>query len=79
VEHSGTLKSGHYVAFVRGPPAQSQTGLKNDAGSIDNGASSWYYISDSHVHQTTLDAVLQSEAYLVFYERVDTIGVSHDM
>ncbi|CAM6121454.1 unnamed protein product [Calypogeia fissa] len=73
VEHSGTLKSGHYVAFVRGPPAQNP---RNDTETTSGGASSWYYISDSHVHQTNLDAVLQSEAYLVFYERIDTAGVS---
>ncbi|XP_024521247.1 ubiquitin carboxyl-terminal hydrolase 1 [Selaginella moellendorffii] len=58
VEHSGTMKGGHYVAFVRG-------------GSAGDGKENfWYYISDSDVRRTTLDQVLRSEAYLLFYERV---------
>ncbi|EFJ07908.1 hypothetical protein SELMODRAFT_2225, partial [Selaginella moellendorffii] len=55
VEHSGTMKGGHYVAFVRG-------------GSAGDGKENfWYYISDSDVRRTTLDQVLRSEAYLLFY------------
>ncbi|BBN17728.1 ubiquitin carboxyl-terminal hydrolase 16/45 [Marchantia polymorpha subsp. ruderalis] len=65
VEHTGTLKGGHYVAYVRGPPAPTAPGLKHDP----TGESSWYHISDSYVRQTSLDAVLKSEAYLLFYER----------
>ncbi|KAL3679028.1 hypothetical protein R1sor_021984 [Riccia sorocarpa] len=64
VEHSGTLKGGHYVAYVRGPQAPMHEFNGNGAPE-----SAWYHISDSYVRQTSLDAVLKSEAYLLFYER----------
>ncbi|KAL2613811.1 hypothetical protein R1flu_025503 [Riccia fluitans] len=65
VEHSGTLKGGHYVASVRGP----QAATTDDSNGSASPESTWYHISDSYVRQTSLDAVLKSEAYLLFYER----------
>lgn len=68
VEHSGTMRGGHYVAYVRGPAIDGDTGSEGSSGS-SKGSPTWYYISDSHVRQTSLDSVLQCEAYLLFYER----------
>lgn len=65
VEHSGTMRGGHYVAYVKG----SVNYEESEADDSPKGASTWYYISDSHVRKTSLEAVLQSEAYLLFYER----------
>ena len=31
----------------------------------------WYYISDTHVSEVSEDKVLRSQAYLLFYERVE--------
>ena len=62
VEHSGTMRGGHYVAYVKG--------CKMEGKDWSEGAiSTWYYISDSHVREPCLESVLQSEAYLLFYER----------
>ena len=58
VEHSGTMRGGHYVAYVRG----GQKGKE----------SVWYNISDAHVRQVSLDKVMHSEAYILFYERILT-------
>lgn len=55
VEHSGTMRGGHYVAYVR--------------GSKDYGDCVWYHTSDSYVHQASLEEVLRCEAYILFYER----------
>lgn len=52
VEHLGTMRGGHYVAYVRG----SKDGV-------------WYHASDAYVRQTSLEEVLRSEAYILFYER----------
>lgn len=30
----------------------------------------WYYVSDSHVRETTESEVLNAQAYLLFYERI---------
>ncbi|KAI4342581.1 hypothetical protein MLD38_027193 [Melastoma candidum] len=59
VEHSGVMRGGHYVAYVRG-------GRREKA---DN-ASVWYYASDTHIREVTLQEVLRSDAYILFYELV---------
>ena len=64
VEHLGSMRGGHYVAYVRGERAhvQKQTPEKQDIA--------WFYASDAQVKEVPLPEVLQSEAYLLFYERV---------
>lgn len=65
VEHSGTMRGGHYVAYVMGPANDEEY----EADSSSREVSTWYYISDSQVRKTSLESVLRSEAYLLFYER----------
>ncbi|KAI5061326.1 hypothetical protein GOP47_0023831 [Adiantum capillus-veneris] len=60
VEHGGTMRGGHYVAYVRGPNSDEMSDTKDHA---------WYHISDSIVSKCTLQDVLGREAYLLFYER----------
>jgi ubiquitin C-terminal hydrolase len=57
------MRGGHYIAYVRGP-CQENSADKD----------SWYYISDSSVRKATLEAVLNSEAYLLFYEKCKING-----
>lgn len=64
VEHSGTMRGGHYVAYVRG----DKRGGK--AGTEGGGSSVWYHVSDAHVRQASIEQVLHSEAYILFYERI---------
>ncbi|CDY10052.1 BnaC08g43990D [Brassica napus] len=64
VEHSGTMRGGHYVAYVRGG------GGKKVKESDSSSSSVWYNVSDAHVRQVSLDKVLHSEAYILFYERI---------
>lgn len=62
VEHSGTMRGGHYVAYVRG-------GGKND-GKENGGGSTWFHVSDAYMHEANLNEVLGCEAYILFYEKV---------
>ncbi|CAH1417366.1 unnamed protein product [Lactuca virosa] len=55
VEHSGSARGGHYVAYVRG-------GLKDDWV--------WYHASDAHVREVSLEEVFACEAYILFYEKM---------
>ncbi|KAH6786947.1 ubiquitin-specific protease 2 [Perilla frutescens var. hirtella] len=55
VEHLGTMRGGHYVAYVR--------------GSEDYGDCVWYHASDAYVRQASLEEVMRCEAYILFYER----------
>nr|GMD80592.1 ubiquitin carboxyl-terminal hydrolase 2-like [Ipomoea batatas] len=61
VEHSGTMRGGHYVAYLRGKKSTSHT---------ENGDFVWYYASDAYVREVSLEEVLRSEAYILFYEEV---------
>ncbi|XP_041010435.1 ubiquitin carboxyl-terminal hydrolase 2-like [Juglans microcarpa x Juglans regia] len=65
VEHSGTMRGGHYVAFVRG-------GQKSSRGNDqkENDGSVWYHASDAYVRQASLDEVLGCDAYILFYEKI---------
>ncbi|WZZ19537.1 ubiquitin carboxyl-terminal hydrolase 2-like [Brassica napus] len=65
VEHSGTMRGGHYVAYVRGGG-----GKKVKESDSSSSSSVWYNVSDAHVRQVSLDKVLHSEAYILFYERI---------
>nr|XP_043613576.1 ubiquitin carboxyl-terminal hydrolase 2 [Erigeron canadensis] len=57
VEHIGTMRGGHYVAYVRG-------------GTKGNGDCLWYHASDAHVRQVSFEEVLRCEAYILFYEMI---------
>ncbi len=55
VVHSGTLNSGHYVAYVK-----VRSGNEYQ----------WFYASDSHVNPVDQNAPLSCEgAYMLFYQR----------
>ncbi len=58
--HRGGPASGHFVAYRRGPDAK-----------FGENADCWYYASDNHVRRATLEEVLASQAYMLFYERVE--------
>ncbi|KAG0478448.1 hypothetical protein HPP92_013167 [Vanilla planifolia] len=66
VEHSGHMGGGHYVAYVRGDRSKSRA----LTGSQCSTEQAWFYASDAHVREASLTEVLQSEAYILFYEKM---------
>lgn len=66
VVHSGTMRGGHYVGYVRCHQDEICEDVRKDGSSRK---SPWYYVSDSHVTRVSLSEVLRSEAYLLFYEK----------
>ncbi|CDY60617.1 BnaAnng17010D [Brassica napus] len=58
VEHSGTMRRGHYVAYIRGDDKERRD------------SSVWYRASDSFVRQVSFEEVFRSEAYILFYQRI---------
>ncbi|KAK7331480.1 hypothetical protein VNO77_25705 [Canavalia gladiata] len=62
VEHSGSMRGGHYVAYVRGGQRSRGKGDKGNEGFT------WYQASDAYVREVSLDEVLRCEAYILFYE-----------
>ncbi|XP_051133199.1 ubiquitin carboxyl-terminal hydrolase 2 [Andrographis paniculata] len=55
VEHLGTMRGGHYIAYVRGTKKL--------------GDCVWYHASDAYVREASLEEVLRCEAYILFYQR----------
>ncbi|OMO88640.1 Peptidase C19, ubiquitin carboxyl-terminal hydrolase 2 [Corchorus olitorius] len=53
VEHSGTMRGGHYIAYVKGGEK------RKGKAETENISSSWYYVSDHYVRQVSLEEVLR--------------------
>uniref|UniRef100_A0A3Q0R3F8 ubiquitinyl hydrolase 1 n=1 Tax=Amphilophus citrinellus TaxID=61819 RepID=A0A3Q0R3F8_AMPCI len=71
VEHSGTMRSGHYTAYVKVRPERPQpssNGLTGDDAEPPRG--SWFHISDTSVQPVSESKVQSCQAYLLFYERI---------
>lgn len=72
VEHSGTMRSGHYTAYVKARP-QVTASLSNGVGAEGDAEpprGSWFHISDTSVQPVTESKVQSCQAYLLFYERI---------
>uniref|UniRef100_A0A4W4FLJ0 Ubiquitin carboxyl-terminal hydrolase n=1 Tax=Electrophorus electricus TaxID=8005 RepID=A0A4W4FLJ0_ELEEL len=80
VEHSGSMRGGHYTAYVkvRAPQRKSEqsrnhTGKERLFGSreaISAPPGQWVYVSDTSVQTVPESRVLNSQAYLLFYEEL---------
>ncbi|KAK1896010.1 Ubiquitin carboxyl-terminal hydrolase 45 [Dissostichus eleginoides] len=75
VEHSGSMRGGHYTAYVkvRAPQRKMEAHYRNLSGARDAGSSfqgQWVYISDTTVQTVPESRVLNSQAYLLFYEEL---------
>ncbi|XP_035535706.1 ubiquitin carboxyl-terminal hydrolase 16 [Morone saxatilis] len=72
VEHSGTMRSGHYTAYVKVRPEYpkpSSNGLAAE-GDAQPPRGSWFHISDTSVQPVSESKVQGCQAYLLFYERI---------
>ncbi|KAL5848572.1 hypothetical protein ACOSQ4_006585 [Xanthoceras sorbifolium] len=63
VEHLGTMRGGHYVAYVRGAKSKGKA-------EKENGDCVWHHVSDAHVREVSLEQVLHCEAYILFYQKI---------
>uniref|UniRef100_A0A8D3BQW3 Ubiquitin carboxyl-terminal hydrolase n=1 Tax=Scophthalmus maximus TaxID=52904 RepID=A0A8D3BQW3_SCOMX len=75
VEHSGSMRGGHYTAYVKVRSSQRKTDQhhRNLAGQGEASGSSqgqWVYVSDTTVQTVPESRVLNSQAYLLFYEEM---------
>ncbi|XP_016414513.1 ubiquitin carboxyl-terminal hydrolase 16-like isoform X2 [Sinocyclocheilus rhinocerous] len=72
VEHSGTMRSGHYTAYVKSRPStRNYVENRLDAGChAEASKGSWFHISDSSFHPVPEAKVQSSQAYLLFYEKI---------
>ncbi|XP_007941702.1 ubiquitin carboxyl-terminal hydrolase 16 [Orycteropus afer afer] len=76
VEHSGTMRSGHYTAYAKARSANSHLSnlvLHSDIpqdSEMESTKGQWFHISDTHVQAVPTTKVLNSQAYLLFYERI---------
>uniref|UniRef100_A0AAX7VMQ9 Ubiquitin carboxyl-terminal hydrolase n=1 Tax=Astatotilapia calliptera TaxID=8154 RepID=A0AAX7VMQ9_ASTCA len=71
VEHSGSMRGGHYTAYVkvRAPQRKTEQQHKNLSGQ-GSSQGQWVYVSDTTVQMVPESRVLNSQAYLLFYEEI---------
>ncbi|KAK3120831.1 hypothetical protein QOZ80_8BG0642310 [Eleusine coracana subsp. coracana] len=66
IEHIGdSWNIGHVIAYVRG----SRDGNNKQ---LSSGSSSWFCADDDHIRQVSLEEVLKCEAFVLFYERMES-------
>ncbi|KAJ6662479.1 hypothetical protein lerEdw1_011893 [Lerista edwardsae] len=76
VEHSGTMRSGHYTAYVKTRTPNNQIsdlilhGKAQSTSESESPRGQWFHVSDTHVQAVPVSRVLNSQAYLLFYERL---------
>ncbi|XP_009986909.1 PREDICTED: ubiquitin carboxyl-terminal hydrolase 16 isoform X2 [Tauraco erythrolophus] len=76
VEHSGTMRSGHYTAYAKMRSMNNRLsdlvlrGQAPQALETEPVKGQWFHISDTHVQAVSASKVLSSQAYLLFYERL---------
>ncbi|XP_067155538.1 ubiquitin carboxyl-terminal hydrolase 16 isoform X2 [Apteryx mantelli] len=76
VEHSGTMRSGHYTAYAKMRNTNNHLsdlvlrGESTQALETEPVKGQWFHISDTHVQAVSASKVLSSQAYLLFYERL---------
>ncbi|XP_019060726.1 ubiquitin carboxyl-terminal hydrolase 16 isoform X2 [Fukomys damarensis] len=76
VEHSGTMRSGHYTAYAKTRTTNNHLSnlvLHADIPQdfeMESTKGQWFHISDTHVQAVPTSKVLNSQAYLLFYERI---------
>ncbi|NWT87743.1 UBP16 hydrolase, partial [Lanius ludovicianus] len=75
VEHSGTMRSGHYTAYVKMRAMNNHLSdlvLRGQSQALETEPvkGQWFHISDTHVQPVSVSKVLSSHAYLLFYERL---------
>ncbi|XP_024407522.2 ubiquitin carboxyl-terminal hydrolase 45 isoform X1 [Desmodus rotundus] len=78
VEHSGSMRGGHYTAYVKvrtpsGRLWEHITGKKSVPGLKEPDSESpgqWVHVSDTYVQVVPESRALSAQAYLLFYERI---------
>ncbi|XP_041067467.1 ubiquitin carboxyl-terminal hydrolase 16 isoform X1 [Carcharodon carcharias] len=76
VEHSGTMRSGHYTAYVKVRTPCSRlaeyvmTRCTLPEIKAEPPMGNWFHISDTRVQAVPEMKVLSAQAYLLFYERI---------
>ncbi|XP_022164038.1 ubiquitin carboxyl-terminal hydrolase 30 homolog isoform X1 [Myzus persicae] len=64
IVHAGEHNSGHFSTYRRG--------VTTDHSRHRCSETRWFFTSDAHIEEVTLQQVLQSVVYMLFYEKCDT-------
>ncbi|XP_023668797.1 ubiquitin carboxyl-terminal hydrolase 45 isoform X2 [Paramormyrops kingsleyae] len=70
VEHSGSMRGGHYAAYVKIRSPQRRASLSGPREGGGSSSGQWVYVSDTSVQVVAESRVLGSQAYLLFYEEL---------
>jgi ubiquitin C-terminal hydrolase len=80
IVHHGSADSGHYTAFRRVSHVDRETilGRMDGGGLLSEDINAWVHVSDDAVAPASVDEVLESEAYMLFYQALDSLGGAED-
>lgn len=68
VVHFGTSGSGHYTVYRK---VTAKIGDEDPVALLESAIEQWFCISDSEVHSVTEKEVLDANASMLFYEKID--------
>jgi hypothetical protein len=76
VVHMGTMRGGHYIAYVKRVHGGAEQQQQQQAGEAASGAcagstgcAQWYYVSDTSVRPVNVSEVAAAQAYMLLYVR----------
>lgn len=73
IVHHGSADGGHYTTYRRLSTLDRSVAAQ---GLLSDRINSWVHVSDDEVMPVTVDEVLNSEAYLLFYQSLDSLSSS---
>lgn len=68
VQHFGNSGSGHYTVYRK---VRGKIGDEDHVGLLESALEQWFCISDSQVDSVSEKEVLEANASLLFYEKID--------
>lgn len=66
VVHMGTMRGGHYIAYVKRVHGAEQQ-QAGELASGSTGCAQWYYVSDTSVRPVNVSEVAAAQAYMLLY------------
>lgn len=71
IVHHGSADGGHYTTYRRLSTLDRSVATQ---GLLSDRINAWVHVSDDEVVPVTVDEVLNSEAYLLFYQSLDSLS-----
>jgi hypothetical protein len=79
IVHHGSADGGHYTTYRRLSRVDREGLDMGGHGLLSDDINAWVHISDDEVRPAGLDEVLACEAYMLFYQSVNSLPSAQDL